>query len=306
VCVFAFLPANCLLSLLLCRLPFRSSTLLHTMASADNNNQGAIRSLLLASPPGQFDIILEDLRSLLPKTTTSLEAGIIASYRLEWEAATGRSTIAAHGNDGNNNDYNEEANNNCIASISKVMDIYLASNFSSPGVRAAYTVSTSVVDDGNKSTTNKSTTLTITTYAERIELNNHQAGSWTGQYRICPTTGSLHGDISVRAHTFENGGNVQLTSNISLNTTISQTCSLTDESETHSSWGSAVTRQIKSWEEMEVVNKLDILYESMGSVYLKRLRRVMPVTRTKMEWNVLAHRVAQTLKEGHDKDKFVH
>ena len=275
------------------------------MASADNN-QGAIRSLLLASPPGQFDIILEDLRSLLPKTTTSLEAGIIASYRLEWEAATGRSSIAAQGNDLNNNDDNEEANNNCIASISKAMDVYLASNFSSPGVRAAYAVSTSVDDDGNKSTTNKSTTLTITTYAERIELNNHQAGSWTGQYIICPPTGSLHGDISVRAHTFENGGNVQLTSNISLNTTISQTCSLSDESNKHSSWGSAVTRQIKSWEEMEVVNKLDILYESMGSVYLKRLRRVMPVTRTKMEWNVLAHRVAQTLKEGHDKDKFVH
>jgi hypothetical protein len=271
------------------------------MASVDN--QGAIRSLLLASPPGQFDIILEDLRSLLPKTTTSLEAGIIASYRLEWEAATGRSTIAAHENDGhNNNNDNEEANNNkCIASISKAMDIYLASNYSSPGVRAAYTVSTSVNDDDNKSTT-----LTITTYAERIELNNHQAGSWKGLYIICPTTGSIHGDISVRAHTFENGGNVQLTSNISLNTIIFQTCSLTDEGTKHSSWASAVMHQIKSWEEMEVVNKLDIMYESMGSIYLKRLRRVMPVTRTKMEWNVLAHRVAHKLKEGHDKDKFMH
>jgi hypothetical protein len=267
------------------------------MASADN--QGAVRSLLLASPPGQFDVILEDLRSLLPKTTTSLEAGIISSLRLEWEAATGRSTITAIDNDNDNE--NEGAKNNCIASISKAMDIYLASNFSTPGVRAAYTVSTSVDDDDNKSTT-----LTITTYAERIELNNHQAGSWKGQYIICPTTGSLHGDISVRAHTFENGGNVQLTSNISLNTIISQTCSLTDESNTQASWASTVMRQIKSWEEMEVVHKLDIMYESMGSIYLKRLRRVMPVTRTKMEWNVLAHRVAHTLKEGHDKDKFMH
>lgn len=258
------------------------------------DNQGAIRSLLLASPPGQFDIILEDLRSLLPKTTTSLEAGIIASLRKEWEAATGRFTFAAHGNDGNNN-----KDDGYIASLSKAMDIYLASNFSSPGVRAAYNVSS--VNDGNKITTQ-----TITTYAERIELNNHQAGSWTGKYIICPTTGSLHGDISVRAHTFENGGNVQLTSHVSLNTIINQTCSFSDESSKHSSWASSVTRQIKSWEEMEVVNKLDIMYESMGSMYLKRLRRVMPVTRTKMEWNVLAHRVAQTLKEGHDKDKFMH
>ena len=97
-----------------------------------------------------------------------------------------------------------------------------------------------------------------------------------------------------------------MTTNISLNTIISQTCSLIDESNTHTSWASSVLLQIKSWEEMEVVNKLEIMYESMGSIYLKRLRRVMPVTRTKMEWNVLSHRVAQTLKEGHDKEKFMH
>ncbi|KAL3816107.1 hypothetical protein ACHAXA_004532 [Cyclostephanos tholiformis] len=253
------------------------------------NNQGAIRRILLASPPGQFDIILEDLRSILPKPTL-LEPNFVAVIRSEWDAANGRSAIPAGG----------DAGSECgdvkfyINSLSEAMDLHLATNFSSPGVRAAHNVTASTVDE--------TPTLTIATYAERIDLQNHRAGSWKGCYKICPTSGSIHGEISVWAHTFENGGNVQLISNISLDATLSR-CSTTDGSEKRSSWSSAVTRQIGSWEEIELMKYHT--YESIGSS-LKRLRRVMPVTRTKMEWNVMAHRVKQTLSEGHDKDKFKH
>ena len=258
-----------------------------------NNNQGAIQRILLASPPGQFDIILEDLRSILTKPTI-LEPNFIAALRSEWDAATGRSAIAAGGDAGS-----ESGDAECfINSLSRAMDAYLASNFSSPGVRAAHNVTASTVDETQ--------TLTITTYAERIDLQNQQVGSWKGCYTNCPTSGSMHGEIVIWAHTFENGGNVQLISNISLDATISVTCLPSDGSEKRSSWASAVTRQIGSWEELEIVRKMDLTYASMGSTYLKRLRRVMPVTRTKMEWNVMAHRVVQTLSEGHDKDKFKH
>jgi hypothetical protein len=261
-----------------------------TEASYD---QGAIQRILLASPPGQFDIILEDLRSILPKPTL-LEPNFIAALRSEWEEATGRSAITADGDAGS-----ESGDAECyITSLSRAMDAYLASNFSSPGVRAAHTVTASMVD--------QTQTLTIATYAERIDLQNQQAGSWKGCYTIFPTTGSMHGEIFVWAHTFENGGNVQLTSNISLDATISRACLPSDGSEQLSFWASAVTRQIGSWEQMEIVKKMDLTFESMGGTYLKRLRRVMPVTRTKMEWNVMAHRVVQTLSEGHNKDKFKH
>lgn len=255
-------------------------------------SQRAIQRILIASPPGQFDIIIEDLRSIIPKPTI-LEPNFIAALRSEWDAATGRSAIAAGGDAGG------ESDAECfISSLSRAIDAYLASNFSSPGVRAAHNVTASTVDETQ--------TLTIATYAERIDLQNQQAGSWKGRYTICPTSGSMHGEIVIWAHTFENGGNVQLISNISLDATISVTCLPSDGSEKRSSWASAVTRQIGSWEELEIVKKMDLTYESMGSTYLKRLRRVMPVTRTKMEWNVMAHRVVQTLSEGHDKGKFKH
>jgi hypothetical protein len=252
------------------------------------NNQSAIQRILLASPPGQFDIILEDLRSIVPKSTL-LEPSFVALILSEWEAANG--CIAAGGDSGSE----------CgdakfyITSLSEAMDVYIATNFSSPGVRAAHNVTASTVDE--------TPTLTVATYAERIDLQNHRAGSWKGCYKICPNSGSIHGEISVWAHTFENGGNVQMISNLSLDASLSR-CSPSDGSEKRSSWASALTRLIRSWEEIEVIKYHT--YESICNTHLKRLRRVMPVTRTKMEWNVMAHRARQTLGEGHNKHKFKH
>lgn len=260
-------------------------------------NEDAIRSVLLASPPGQFDIIVEDLRSLLPKSSapTLLEPSFVAALRSEWEASTGSSILAAKNGGGGAEGCSSEW---CIALLSKSMDDYVASKFSSPGVRAAHSVTASSGGGDD--------TLTIATYAERVDLHNHHAGSWRGRYSICPATGDLSGKITIRAHTFENGGNVQLHSDISLDAANVGACSLSGGSDEQSLWASAVVRQIDAWEEEMAMQKLSDMYESMGNTYLKSLRRVMPITRTKMEWNVMAHRVVQTLGEGHDKEKFKH
>ncbi|KAL7540097.1 hypothetical protein ACHAXR_009867 [Thalassiosira sp. AJA248-18] len=258
-------------------------------------NQATIKRVLVSSPPGQFDIIVEDLRSILPKASisSSLEPNFISAVRSEWESASGRSSLAAA--DGTGSDDGD----GCITSISKAMDNYIALKFSSPGVRAAHTVTASTVDD--------TPTLTISTYAERIDLHNHLVGSMKGSYTICPSSGSLCGNISILAHAFENGGNVQLHSDISMEANnVGKSCSPSDDDEKQSSWAKAVTRKIESWEDNEVMERLSGMYNSMGSTYLKSLRRAMPITRTKMEWNVMAHRVVQTLGEGHDKEKFKH
>eukprot|EP00580_Thalassiosira_gravida_P003926 CAMPEP_0201604336 /NCGR_PEP_ID=MMETSP0492-20130828/4510_1 /ASSEMBLY_ACC=CAM_ASM_000837 /TAXON_ID=420259 /ORGANISM="Thalassiosira gravida, Strain GMp14c1" /LENGTH=264 /DNA_ID=CAMNT_0048068349 /DNA_START=31 /DNA_END=825 /DNA_ORIENTATION=+ len=260
-------------------------------------NQATIERLLLASPPGQFDIILEDLRSLLPKSSSQslLEPTVVSTLRSEWEASTGRSTLNAADGGG----AGSEDGDGFITSLSKAMDNYLAHKFSSPGVRAAHVVTATTAND--------TPTFTIATYAERIDLHNHHAGSWKGCYTICPSSGEMGGNISVCAHTFENGGNVQLHSDISLEATNVETYSPSDgDAEGQLDWAKRVTSQIDCWEEEKLMQNLSSMYESMGNTYLKSLRRVMPITRTKMEWNVMAHRVVQTLGEGHDKDKFKH
>mmetsp|Transcript_37388 Transcript_37388/g.78853 ORF Transcript_37388/g.78853 Transcript_37388/m.78853 type:complete len:264 (-) Transcript_37388:177-968(-) len=259
-------------------------------------SQDALKSILLASPPGQFDIILDDLRSLLPKSSASLlEKNAVATIRSEWETSTGRSGLA-NAADGTADD----SGDGCIASLSTAMENYLNLKFSSKwGAHAAHTITATTTADGAPA-------YTIATYAERIDLHNHHAGSWKGTYTICPSTGDLSGNISVCAHTFENGGNVQLHSEVSPKSANVGTCAPSDDDEKRSSWAKSVARQIERWEEVEVVQNLSEMFESMGNTYLKSLRRVMPITRTKMEWNVMSHRMLQTLGKGHDKEKFKH
>ena len=258
--------------------------------------QGVINSILLASPPGQFDIILDDLRALLPKSSVStlLGSSVVNDLRAEWEATTGRSILSAAGgvdNSGTDND-----NEGYIAALTKAMDSYLANNFTSPGVRAAHTVTISAVDADKRK-------LNINTYAEKIDLHNYHAVSWKGCYTISlplsSTSNLLKGKIDLRAHTFENGGNFHLRSTISLHADIKQTiCTTSNDGEQQLVWASSVIQQIESWDRVEVMRNIAEMFDSLHNTHLKRLRRVMPITRTKMDWNVAGHRVVQTLCEG--------
>ncbi len=262
--------------------------------------QGVIKSILLASPPGQFDIILDDLRTLLPKSSVStlLGSSVVNDLRAEWEATTGRSILsAASGVDNSGTDYDNEG---YITALSKAMDSYIANNFTSLGVRAAHTVTISAVE---ADTPQPQRILKIYTYAEKIDLHNYQAVSRKGYYTISlpisSTSNKLMGQIDLRAHTFENGGNFHLSSTISLQANIKQGISTaSDDSEQQSVWVSSVIRQMEGWDRVEIMRNIAEMFDSLHNTHLKRLRRVMPITRTKMDWNVAGHRVVQTLCEG--------
>lgn len=264
--------------------------------------QGAIKSILLASPPGQFDIILDDLRALLPESsvaTLSESNNILNDVRAEWEASIGRFTLAdaaADGIPGVGTSRSDDAN-----ALSKAMDTYIASNFSSSGVRAAHTVN--ITTDNDADTSQRA--LTINIYAEKIDLHNYQAVSWNGRYTISLPLSSesniLEGKIDIWAHTFENGGNFHLRSNMSLLADIKgPNGTASDDSKQQSAWASSITQQIESWDRVEILCHITEMFDSLHNTHMKRLRRVMPITRTKMDWNIAGHRVIHTLCEGHD------
>ena len=249
----------------------------------------AVSSLLLASPPGQFDLVLEDLQSIASKSMP--DAGCLSDIRAKWEESTGYSILKSSAVDITN----EEVTDGCIYALRNSLDNYMGNKFSSQGVHAANQV------QGDKSM------ITIEIYASRIDLHNHNAGSWKATYSVNPSSGCISGSVSITAHTFENGGNVQLHSDICLDETDGADCIIPNEDgEKLESWAKSVVKRIQAWEDTEVMSKFDEMYERMNNEYLKSLRRVMPITRTKMEWNVMAHRVRTTLGEGHDKDKFKH
>ena len=246
------------------------------------------RSILLASPPGQFDLILEDIKSIAPKLLS--EDSDLSALRAEWAATTGHAILET-------STANDESSDGCMNALRKAMDDYVNLKFSSLGVRAAHQVKQE--GEGDE-------TITILIYAERIDLHNHNVGSWKSCYAVNTSSGHLSGSVSINAHTFENGGNVQLHSSMSLDETNSDCIQTNDTAEKRLIWAKSVMKQIQAWEDTEVMEKLTNMYERMNNEYLKSLRRVMPITRTKMDWNVMAHRVRITLGEGHEKDKFKH
>eukprot|EP00804_Cyclotella_cryptica_P003119 CCRYP_021059-RA/>CCRYP_021059-RA protein AED:0.02 eAED:0.02 QI:34/1/1/1/0/0/2/400/258 len=255
------------------------------MSDAADSTQ-TVRTLLLSSSPGQFDPILNDLRCIIPKSSPDpLDDEFIAGVRSEWEGAT-RSSILSE-----KNDEAARHRDSCVSFLRDAMDEYLKRKIALTNTRAAYEIIETV-----------DRKIVITVYSEKNDFHNFRAGSLTGTYTFCNSTGSFNGSVNIHTHTFENEANFQLKSKIEMNPIQVGTCSTSDGNEKQSSWADAIIQQIITWEETEVAPKIRDMYNSIGTT-LKTLRRVMPVTRTKMNWNAMPHRVVQTLEQGLDREK---
>lgn len=150
------------------------------------------------------------------------------------------------------------------------MKKYQAEYYSSKGVVSALSVTQ---QDANN-------TL-VETYAERLDESNQQAGSWTATWTVSASTGQVKGTVNVNALCYE-VGTIQLHSTRYFGPA-------------QASSNGSVVKQISEWEQT-CVDSIAEQYNNMGEK-LKSLRRVMPVTRTKMEWNVLSHRMVKLLDD---------
>lgn len=127
---------------------------------------------------------------------------------------------------------------------------------------------------------NNSSDLSLTTYAERVNVNNHLSASWRGDWTISGT--DLKGSLKLHSY-FAEDCNVQL----ELSRDYSVTLKSADPKAT----------VIKiSTIESDLMAELKDMYLEMPNK-LKALRRVLPVTKTRLEWNVLSHRMAKKLEE---------
>ena len=114
----------------------------------------------------------------------------------------------------------------------------------------------------------------VRTFCQRIDTINCHAGSWTAEWTI-KSSGTVQGTVIVQAYSYEEG-------NIQLNTT-----------REFGPENGDVVKLIAKWEQ-QLLDSLTETYDTMGDK-LKALRRVMPVTRTRMDWNVSSHRMRKML-----------
>ena len=125
-------------------------------------------------------------------------------------------------------------------------------------------------------------TIVLLTVANKYSLNNFWSGRWRAHYALDASTGAIKGEIKVDVHYFEDG-NVRL-----------QTAKPV-EVKVGSVSGAEVVRQIAAAEK-KYQEDLTKGFAQLNEGVFKSLRRQLPVTRQRVEWDkVGAYRVSAAI-----------
>jgi len=101
---------------------------------------------------------------------------------------------------------------------------------------------------------------------------------WNGRWRSVWTChgGELVGHFKIVVHYYEDG-------NVQLNTDTTQTVKITEQGNAAATAKEALKAITKA--EQQFQESLDQSYRSMGDTTFKALRRALPITRTRIDWN---------------------
>jgi len=127
------------------------------------------------------------------------------------------------------------------------------------------------------SSTASGVVITCCVAALEKDLGNYWAGRWWGEWKLTAREGSsrgeLKGEIKCNVHYFEDG-NVQLTD-------CSQfSCELPLDGDV----GAAFKGKVAAFES-EFIVKLEDIYQTLSEQVIQSLRRRLPITRTKFDWD---------------------
>ena len=114
---------------------------------------------------------------------------------------------------------------------------------------------------------------------------HYRNGRWRSLYILDPSSGALEGSLKVDVHYYEDG-NVRLLTNKPVSSTISSVN------------GAGIVREISTTEK-KYQEELNKGFVSLSEGAFKGLRRQLPVTRQKIEWDrVTSYRLGQDIGGG--------
>ncbi|KAL9566325.1 hypothetical protein ACKAV7_009240 [Fusarium commune] len=127
--------------------------------------------------------------------------------------------------------------------------------------------------------------IAIVIVGNKYSPNNFWNGRWRSLYIFDPSSGALEGSLKVDVHYYEDG-NVRLLTNKPVSSTISSVN------------GASIVREI-STTERKYQEELNKGFVSLSEGAFKGLRRQLPVTRQKIEWDrVTSYRLGQDIGGG--------
>ncbi|KAI0518091.1 putative F-actin-capping protein [Xylaria bambusicola] len=129
------------------------------------------------------------------------------------------------------------------------------------------------------------TKVAIIIVSNKYSPNNFWNGRWRSLYIFNPSSGSLEGSIKVDVHYYEDG-NVRLLTNKPITSSVS------------SDTGAGISKEIAAGEK-KYQEELNRGFTNLSEGAFKGLRRQLPVTRQKIEWDkVASYRVGQDIGGG--------
>ncbi len=131
--------------------------------------------------------------------------------------------------------------------------------------------------------------LVVVLSASKARLSSFWSGRWVARYTVSNIgsgTAQLAGHLDVLTHYYE-AGNVQLKSSKDWPAVQLQGSGDADLAK-------SIVTSIAAWE-AQYETALQELFESMGSTTLKELRRALPISGSKMNWNLTQHRTVGSL-----------
>ncbi|KAF2848696.1 F-actin-capping protein-like protein subunit alpha-1 [Plenodomus tracheiphilus IPT5] len=134
--------------------------------------------------------------------------------------------------------------------------------------------------------TSSDSSLALLTVANKYSPTNYWNGRWRSAYIYTPSTGTLTGSINVDVHYYEDG-NVRLLTEKKVDVTVGSGASAQD-----------VIRKIAA-EEKKYQEDLNKAFGSLSEGAFKALRRQLPITRQKIEWEKISgYRLGQDIGGG--------
>ncbi|KAK2591493.1 F-actin-capping protein subunit alpha [Conoideocrella luteorostrata] len=235
-----------------------------------------ISSFVEGAPPGELADVIADIKALTltsPNIVSELTPAFekyneeqLATVKLPGSSQPKASSVQSHVIEGSQVDL--------VKSTLKSLGAYVKEHFPS----AAF--GTYPIESDSK--------IAIAIVANKYSPNNFWNGRWRSLYVFDPASGSLEGSIKVDVHYYEDG-NVRLLTNKPVTASVS------------SGTGAGITKEISATEK-KYQEELNKSFVSLSEGAFKGLRRQLPVTRQKIEWDkVTSYRLGQDIGGGSSK-----
>jgi hypothetical protein len=231
----------------------------------------AAATLVGSAAPGQFDLVAENVQKLGAKTLSGTAwLDDLKQGQLEFTLA--------------NNNKNAGVSHPLAEPLKAKLEAYQEKIFNN---KVSSRVSFAPGDSPAQ--------LIVTTYAEKLDLPNQYTGFWKSTWTIEAASESeadIAGDVQLHTLSYEDGNTQLKSQKVFEVVTVGKKAGEGDDGP---NLAEGVFRQIVDWEH-EVLGILASL-QDLSSEHLRHIRRVLPITKTKMKWEVAVQRGVKHLKK---------